>query len=153
VRRRVCLVGLLALVLAAPVGAESGEPGWSYDLWNDLMSPYCPGRTLAECPSTQAEKLRLWIVEQEEAGRSAEEVTSELYATFGDVLRQAPLPRGVGLAAYVIPVLLLLGGAAILVLFLRRQGRRRAPEPAPDPVPGDPELERALEAEIETGSG
>ena len=50
--RRGFLVLLLALLASAPwAGADQG---WSYGLWNDLMSPYCPGLTLGACGSGAA---------------------------------------------------------------------------------------------------
>ena len=69
---------LLALgIAAAPAGGDEGE-GWAYRMANELMSPYCPGRTLAECPSGQAETLRVWLIVQEASGRSRAEVQEEL---------------------------------------------------------------------------
>jgi cytochrome c-type biogenesis protein CcmH len=85
------------------------------------MSPYCPGRALAECPSPQADALRLWILEQARAGATREEVEAQLLQSFGDQLLQAPRAEGVGLVAYVVPALLVAGGAGLLALFLRRQ--------------------------------
>ena len=61
------LVLALALAAAGP-GAAAAEEGWGYELANELMSPYCPGRALAECPSPQAGELRQWILDQERAG-------------------------------------------------------------------------------------
>ena len=131
-------------VLAGDAGGE--EQAWSYQLWNDLMSPFCPGRTLADCPSEKAEDLRAWIVDQEAAGRPQQEVEAEILQTFGDSVRQAPLPTGLGLAAYVIPVLLFLVGGGLVVLFLKRQSAGSA---RPGPVAAvDPELQRELDREI-----
>ena len=140
---------LLAVLLCLPTlaaDARAEEAGWSYGMWNDLMSPYCPGRTLADCPSEKAEELRGWIVDQEAEGRSAEEVHAEILAAFGDVVRQAPAPTGLGLAAYVIPILLFLAGGGLVGVFLRRQTRASA-RPAPV-VAVDPDLQRELDEEI-----
>jgi hypothetical protein len=87
------LAGALALPLAAHAEAPIPKP-WHYDAWNSLMSPYCPGRTLMDCPSGEAGELREWIADQESAGRSREEVEEQLYAEFGDVILQAPRARG-----------------------------------------------------------
>ncbi len=142
-------LALAVLLLAArPASAEaSAARGWSYGLWNELMSPYCPGRTLADCPSQQAEELREWIVAQEQAGRARDDVTGELFRSFGDVLRQAPKAEGMGLAAYGIPIALFCAGGALVALFL---GRRRGGTPATAPRVAvvDPELQRELDEEI-----
>jgi cytochrome c-type biogenesis protein CcmH/NrfF len=147
------LAGGLLAAGAAPA-AQPGAPavgrdaqGWSYGLWNELMSPFCPGRTLADCPSEQAEKLREWIVAQEEGGRARDEVEGELFASFGDVLRQAPAAEGFGLAAYVIPIAIFCAGGALVVLFLARRGGPPLAT-APRVVVVDPELQRELEEQI-----
>jgi cytochrome c-type biogenesis protein CcmH/NrfF len=143
--------GLLggALFLAALCGAES-PAGWAYQLSHQLMSPFCPGRTLPDCPSPQAAQLQQWIREQERIGRARGEVEAELVAQFGEVILQSPRPTGIGLAAYVIPVVLFLCGGSLLVYFLRRQTRQSVPASPPSAGlrPVDPELERRLEAEL-----
>jgi cytochrome c-type biogenesis protein CcmH len=112
---------LLALGVAAPAAADStGDEQWAYELSHNLMSPYCPGRTLSDCPSPQADELRLWILEQARAGATKEEVEAELFRSFGDQLRQAPRAEGIGLLAYAVPGVFLLAGAALLAAFLRR---------------------------------
>jgi cytochrome c-type biogenesis protein CcmH/NrfF len=120
------LVGVLGVLApaAAPVAvsAATDQETWAYDLAHELMSPYCPGRALAECPSPQADELRLWIIEQARAGATRAEVEAELAANFGDQIRQAPRAEGIGLVAYVVPAAFVAAGAALLVVFLRRSG-------------------------------
>ena len=114
-----------ALAGASPVVAQTAdssasEPSWAYELWHDVMSPYCPGRTLAECPSPQADELRLWILTQSAAGASREEVEASLYARSGDQIRTTPRAEGWGLAAYVIPVVAFVFFGVVVVWVLRR---------------------------------
>ena len=113
-------IAIVAMTLAAPLVASAAEQ-WHYDLEQRLMSPYCPGRALAECPSPQADALRLWILEQARAGATREEVEAQLLQSFGDQLLQTPRAEGVGLVAYAVPVVLVVAGAGLLALFLRRQ--------------------------------
>ena len=87
---------LLCLLLVFSAGANADEnPGWAYELADEIMSPYCPGRALSECPSGNADAMRRWIIEQEQAGVDRAEVEEALYARFGDQLLQAPKPEGV----------------------------------------------------------
>jgi cytochrome c-type biogenesis protein CcmH len=153
--RRLALVLLAGLVLAAgAAAAEDAAPAeerWAYELAHELMSPFCPGRALAECPSPQADALRLWILQQARAGATREQVEAQLLESFGDQLRQAPRPEGVGLVAYVVPALLVVAGGGLLALFLRRQAQRAAPAAAAAggaAVARDPELERRLDEEL-----
>jgi cytochrome c-type biogenesis protein CcmH/NrfF len=148
VRRLAPTLGL-ALLLAAGAAAE-GER-WGYDMADELMSPYCPGRALSECPSPQAADLRGWILEQEEAGVSKEAVETELFRVFGDQLRQTPRAEGVGLVAYAIPAVAFVLGGGLVAWFLRRQRAGRAAterRPAPPLAPVDPELERKVDEEL-----
>jgi cytochrome c-type biogenesis protein CcmH/NrfF len=145
------LLAVLAVLcaLAGPALAEQ-EP-WHYQVWREMMSPFCPGRTLADCPSSQADSLRLWIQVQEAAGRSREDVEAELVERYGDVVLGAPRARGFGLAAYLVPVAAFLVGGVALAFFLRRHTRRRAvarPPAAAVPPPPDPELERLVDEEF-----
>lgn len=140
---------LLALLLVASLGADAET--WRYDVYNDLMSPYCPGRSLNDCPSPQAAELRQWIANQEVAGRDRSDVEAELYRIYGDVLRSAPRAEGWGLAAYVIPVLTFVVGGVLVTVFLKRHSSRAAVDGPPATAgPVDPELERLLNEELES---
>ena len=141
-----------ALLLGASTATAEDEAaaapeGWAYQLSHDLMSPFCPGRTLSACSSPQAESLRMWMIVQEASGRSREDVEAELFERYGDVLRPAPRATGFGLAAYVFPVIAFLGGGIVVAVFLRRQTRAVA-KPEPSSLAVDPELERVIDQEL-----
>lgn len=158
---RQLLLGLIVgVVLAAgsavdEASAIEGAPAWSYAMAHDLMSPFCPGRTLAECPSPQATELRFWILTQAAAGASEAEVNAMLTDRFGDVLLAAPRAEGWGLSAYVIPIAFFLIGGPVVVLIIRRLVAGNAKHTLPGaaqshastPTP-DPDLERQLEIEL-----
>ena len=151
--RMLGLAGIFAalLLVASTATAEdevaAAPEGWAYQLARDLMSPFCPGRTLSACTSPQADDLRMWLIVQEASGRSREDVEAELFERYGDVLRPAPRATGFGLAAYVFPVIAFLAGGVVVAVFLRRQTRAVAtPEPSLRPL--DPELERLIDQEL-----
>ena len=149
------IAALLALLLLS--GASAAQPaepaataepeGWAYDLSNELLSPFCPGVTLAECSSRQAKSLIMWMVVQEAAGRGRDEVREELIARYGEAIRPTPKASGIGLSAYVIPILVFLAGGVLIALFLARQTREARQAPAPARV-HDPELERIVDEEL-----
>ena len=151
---RALLLGLA--LFSAPAALAATDPeGWSYELAHELMSPYCPGRTLAECPSGKADTLRMWLHVQEASGRSLDEVKAELVERFGDGVLSAPRPEGFGLAAYLLPVLAFLTGGLVVWHFLRKQTREAAARtgeaeaPAGSAAsPADPELERLVDEEL-----
>jgi cytochrome c-type biogenesis protein CcmH len=149
-RRRALLLLAGACLLAAAPAAGADEPsGWSYELWNELMSPFCPGRTLADCPSDRADSLRLWILVQESAGRSRQEVEAELLERYGDEILSAPRARGFGLTAYAVPIAVFGAGGVVVAIFLRRWKRRPALAAAGGAaVASDAELERAVDEDL-----
>lgn len=150
-------LGLLGVVVCASLAWSQAEDidqadAWAYAMAHDLMSPFCPGRTLAECPSPQADELRIWILTQAAAGASQAEIEEALYERFGDQILSAPRPEGWGLAAYVIPIVGFVVGGGLVWLALRRMvgGGQRAPAPAPPvrSVSDDAELERRIDEEL-----
>lgn len=125
-KRSACITFFVCIV-AICIDADSTlsvekTSGWAYELSDELMSPYCPGRALSECPSSAAEELRLWIIQQENSGMSRESVESALLTRYGDILLQTPKAEGVGLIAYVVPGgLFVVIGLVGLVFILRRR--------------------------------
>ena len=163
--RRVALALAIAWLVAAPVladdrspdpaqtpaaapGIDTGAaPSWAYELAAELMSPFCPGRTLADCPSPAAANIRMWILVQAAAGRTKEDVEDELLQRYGDRTRSAPNAEVSGWAAYLVPLGVFVGGGLLVAIVLRRM-TRGAPTPAPAARPVDPELERRVDEEL-----
>lgn len=120
---RLGLVFCMALLLfswSGPAQSQEEAETWGYGLSHELMSPFCPGRTLAACTSPQAAELRQWILLQEAAGTSREDVIFILEERFGDVIRSTPEVEGWGMAAWFLPVGVLAIGAVLVFFVLRR---------------------------------
>lgn len=135
------LSGAAAPSEAAAPAATSGsapESTWAYDLASELMSPFCPGRTVASCPSPQATELIQWIAAQEAAGSTREEVIAILVERHGEEILGAPPARGITLWAYVFPVLGFVAFGGIAALVLRRIVAPRAGALAAAAVPAVP---------------
>jgi cytochrome c-type biogenesis protein CcmH/NrfF len=106
---------LLARAAMAPVPAKTAAE-LGAELSAALMSPYCPGMTLATCPSSAAGELRQEIVDRISRGESAAAVADSLAYRFGDTIRGTPEPRGFALWLWIVPAL---GGAVMLAFLLR----------------------------------
>ena len=99
-------------------------------LSHQIMSPYCPGRTLADCPSAEAEPVKSRIREWVGQGLSDDEIHARLGAVFGDRIEGGPR----SFAKALLPWLLVALGAVGLLLALRRL---RSPAAVRrDPIPG-----------------
>ena len=99
---------------AAPEAATSVRPeaeaeALMLELSHDLMSPYCPGRTIATCPSPNARKLEAQILDQARHGQSREAIENTLVARFPDIrgyIGRPELVWGTAVAALVALTLL-----------------------------------------------
>jgi len=117
------------------------------EIFGSVMSPFCPGMTIATCPSSQAADLRVEIRNRLAAGATRQEVLDELYAVWGeDVLGPAPT-GGLGVFAWLVPGGVMVLGGAALTIWLRSSSRRYgAKVPASRAL--DPDAQRRLEQEL-----
>lgn len=115
-------------------------------LYRDVMSPYCPGLTLATCPSPGAEVMRDSLRAALASGKTRREVLRGLREAYGPEILASPEPRGLGLVAWVAPFLLLLAGGLVLTRWVRRRGASGT-DSAVTSVPGAP-LDAAAEQRL-----
>jgi cytochrome c-type biogenesis protein CcmH/NrfF len=95
--------------------------GLSHKVSQSILSPFCPGRALSDCPSSSAMELRRKITDMALNGKSEEEIVSGLYAMYGEEIRAAPKKQGFGLLAWVMPLVFLIAGLIILTTWLSRK--------------------------------
>ena len=131
--KRVALVLALGIALA-PAAALAAPEDVANEISREIMSPYCPGITLHDCPSDPAMKMRERIAGWAEDGWSKQEILTHLETEWGDVIRATPPTEGAGLLAWILPGLAVLCGAIGAFFVGRAWARRRAAAPAPPPV-------------------
>ena len=90
------------------------------ELSNELMSPYCPGRTIASCPSVNARKLEDDILAQAKEGKTREEIEQQLVDRFGTEIVGYRPPPAVLYGSIIVGVVALV----MLALAARRWVRR-----------------------------
>jgi cytochrome c-type biogenesis protein CcmH/NrfF len=95
-----------------------------------VMSPFCPGRLIADCPSPAAIELREQIRKRIAAGETAEGIKTELLETYGEFVRAAPTAKGFDLAAWLVPPIGLFIAAVAVMMWMRRRSTKLAPESA-----------------------
>ena len=128
----VCIV---AIVLALAPGTVLAAPeDVANEVDREIMSPYCPGVTLHDCPSEPALEMRERIAGWAADGWSKEKILTHLESEWGSVIRATPPTEGAGLLAWVLPGLAVLCGAVAVFFVSRRWSRRRAASPAPPEV-------------------
>ncbi len=124
---------LSATVGAAPQTIVLQPSAEATALFHRVMSPYCPGLLLSDCPSPDAGVLRREIKERIAKGERADDIERELYRTFGNDLRTAPPTDGFGLSAWVIPWIVFAAATVLVVVAIVRT-QRREPEGAASPA-------------------
>ena len=144
----------LVVLIGTAVWAEDFSPEVEKEaskVFHSLMSPYCPDKLIANCPSSKAAEMREDIRERIAAGESAADIREELVSMYGETVRAAPRARGFNLLVWVLPPLAVLVGAILSVVWLRK---RSVPilvdaESASRPTPAiDDEARERLEEEL-----
>ena len=98
-----------------------------------LHCPICKDLSVADSPAPLAQQMRQQIDEQLAAGRSPDEIRSGFVAAYGDSVLMSPPRHGIGRTAYYLPLAVVLGGALVVVLLLRRWRQPSAVDgPEPD---------------------
>ncbi len=116
----------LALFLALAPTAVACPKTSLGDLEDEVMCPVC-GTTLGlatEAP--QAERQRAFIQRLIADCKSKDEVKTALVAEFGDEVLAQPDDDGFEIAAYLIPLAVLLGAGTAIAVGVRRWRRRPA---------------------------
>ena len=117
---------------------------------NSVLSPYCPGRLLRDCPSGAASILKGEVRKQILAGESEAQIVSGLYQRFGEEIRGAPGREGFGLIAWLMPIVFVVLGLLILLLWSKRlHGQQPATEHPETSKPNSTELEARIQKELD----
>jgi cytochrome c-type biogenesis protein CcmH/NrfF len=134
---------LAALALAAP--AVAAEPRTTLpDVEDEVMCTTCNvPLNIAESP--QADQQRTVIRRLIGRGLTKDEVKAELVNEYGSDVLALPEEEGINLAAYAVPIVLVLvmiAGAVVGLPRWRRRGAAAAASPAPQQPATDAELKR-----------
>lgn len=127
----VVVAGLLVAVAAAMVlsarGPDPDAKPTAQAVDGRVMSTWCPGLTLGECPSGQAALLRQKIAAHVAEGWTNRQIDAWLVANYGEAVLGRPRSAG----AFVVPLIAVVGGGLVVAFVLRR---RLAPGPVAAPA-------------------
>jgi cytochrome c-type biogenesis protein CcmH len=99
-----------------------GQP-WQ-DIAGDLMSPACPGRTLLNCTSSQAEQWRELIRQKLAQGESKDQILQYFVDIGGEGVLAAPPKQGFALTAWLLPLFVMVNGVGLILILTRRWAQR-----------------------------
>lgn len=86
---------------------------------SQLKCPVCLNESVADSPSLLAQQMRAVIREQLRTGKSEQEVIQYFARSYGDSIIGLPPWQGFALLAWLVPIVLLLGGSWLLFFVLR----------------------------------
>lgn len=129
--RRIVFALLAVLVVTAAAsptladGRSASVEKEATGLYQGVMSPFCAGRSLNDCPSSKAQELKDEMRARLEAGESRDVILEDVIARYGEQYRAVPLFAGFGIFVWVVPVGFVLLGL-VVALFVS-SGRKRTP--------------------------
>jgi cytochrome c-type biogenesis protein CcmH len=118
---------LLTLTASATVHAAPAPRTSLNAVESEVMCISC-GVPLAIAESPQADAERREIKRLIKLGLTKQEVLDSLVDTYGDRILASPKEKGFGLAAYLVPIAIVLAMLAGLAVYLPRWRRNRSPE-------------------------
>jgi len=116
---------------STPSAADSILETRTREVASQLRCPVCQGESIEQSPSELAQELKSVVREQLAAGRTPDEVRQYFVGRYGEWILLKPETTGFNRVVYVVPPLLLLLGAGLVVLLVRKWTRAPAGPPAP----------------------
>jgi cytochrome c-type biogenesis protein CcmH len=100
-------------------------------LARQLRCPTCQALSIADSPSELSREMEGVIRLRLEEGASPGEIRQEFVEAYGEWVLLSPEPSGFNLLVYLLPIAVLVGGAGIVVVGMRRWLANADPEQAP----------------------
>ena len=145
------LAFVLTLCLIVPVAAQEPTVDEVNAVARDLNCPTCETRSLDQCNTQTCIQWKEQIRDLMVQGLSKAEILDWYVARYGDYVLQEPPRRGLGLLAWLLPVIGVAGGAVWLGFLLRKWSAQK-PKPATaavaPPQPENDEYLRRVEQEL-----
>ena len=89
-------------------------------LASELRCPVCQGNSIQDSPSELALQMRDLIRDQLRAGKTPDEVRAYFVDKYGEWILLTPKATGFNLVVYLVPLLVILAGGAIVWRTVRR---------------------------------
>ncbi len=89
------------------------------DISGELMCPVCEGQSVAESNAQLARDMRVVIRAKLLEGKTKEEIIDYFISSYGETILASPPPRGFSAILWLLPILSVLIGAAIILRTIR----------------------------------
>lgn len=85
-----------------------------------LRCPVCQGESIQDSPAELAQEMRAVVRDQLRAGKTPDEIKAYFVSRYGEWILLEPAMTGLNVLLYVFPVLLVVGGLALVAVLVRR---------------------------------
>lgn len=111
-----------AAILSAQIGqaADTALESRVRAVASELRCPVCQGESIQDSPAALAQEMKAIVREQLAAGRTPDEVKAYFVEKYGEWILLRPKARGWNVLVYVLPLLVLVGGAFVIARAMRR---------------------------------
>ena len=113
----------------AATTADSALEARTTAVASTLRCPVCQGESIQDSPSELARQMRAVVRDRLRAGETPEQVKAYFASKYGEWILLEPRMTGLNILLYVLPVVLVVGGIAIVAILVRRW---TTPEATPD---------------------
>jgi cytochrome c-type biogenesis protein CcmH len=133
-KRLALVIAFFAACAALPAPARAQQPAvdeaaletQTKALASHLRCPVCQGLSIQDSPTELAREMRDVVKDQLASGKTPAQVKEYFTSKYGEWILLEPEPEGVNLAVYLLPVLGLLVGGAVIGISVRRWTRQGA---------------------------
>jgi cytochrome c-type biogenesis protein CcmH/NrfF len=156
--KRAILFVLAVVLLGSAVSLRADQRSEAIDkqateLYQQVFSPFCAGRSLNDCPSSKAHELKEQMRAKLEAGVAPEVILEDVFAQFGEKYRTVPAYKGFGKLVWWVPLGFVVFGlfVAIVVVLSRRASPPVSARPSATPLPSgviSDELKAQIDKEL-----
>jgi cytochrome c-type biogenesis protein CcmH len=101
------------------------------DIEDNLIAPCCWSTPVSQHYSPVADEIRAEVRAMLAEGKSRDEILDHYVAQYGERILAAPRAQGFNILAYVLPWVVLVMGAWLLILLIKKL---RSPSPVPSPA-------------------
>ena len=113
---------------AVTAGSDSALEARTTAVASTLRCPVCQGESIQDSPSELAKQMRAVVRDRLRSGETPAQVKAYFVSRYGEWILLEPTMTGLNILLYVLPVVLVVGGLALIAFLVRRW---TAPDSAP----------------------
>ncbi len=116
---------------AVPTMSDSALDAQTHEIASQLRCPVCQGVSIDASPTDLAREMKGLVRDQLAAGRTPQQVKDYFVSKYGEWILLQPKAKGFNLTVYLLPFAVLLIGAGVIVVAVRRWTRGAGEEVEP----------------------